>query len=718
MRKGATVTVTGHAATTTFKGIYVAFCKAAEEEPGADAVRRWRGHDRFDRRIAVGLLEPSAVRARARGPVRTRRLVLDDVARERERSTRRSTVARCSAPSSTRNDHTRSTDRRRTSSCPVTFPGASSCPARPRVHRGVDGDGSGAAVPIAHRRRRASSPAAAVGIFMVARRRRTRTGPGCRRAGVARRDDAVAPQAFSPASWRSAPAAPVAWTARRAEPRGPGARRLHGPSRWCRSRDEPGPDAAGHGRVGGRLDGDRDGRQPDRHASGSTSARSSTPLGLGDNVVGRDVSTTFDEAEKVPLVTRRARRLGRGRAVARADAGARGHRVRARPRRSTQIRAAGIPVVVFPRANRVSEITSRHRAGRRGARSARRGTRARRAHRRPRSAAVQATIPADGEDDRASRSSTCGARRRVPARRPGSGAGLDDRGGRRRRRRDGDRARPAVHADHERGARGGGAGRDPDDDERAGVGRRRAGPGRRSPASRQTPAGERRRIITEEDGLLYGFGAAHAGRAARARARDLTERSGGRTVTDRPRGAPGRGRTAPGRRERDRRPGRPPRHGPARSHAVRPRRPRRSLLVVAGVRSPARSGRTTSRSARSSPRCCSASGSTSATLRPRVGEQVLWEIRFPRVVLTMLVGGSLACAGALMQGTFRNPLADPGHHRHLVRRRARRGHRDRARHLVVRHLEHHRSPRSSAAWSRSRSSTPRPDPAAAPRSSP
>jgi iron complex transport system permease protein len=43
-----------------------------------------------------------------------------------------------------------------------------------------------------------------------------------------------------------------------------------------------------------------------------------------------------------------------------------------------------------------------------------------------------------------------------------------------------------------------------------------------------------------------------------------------------------------------------------------------------------------------------------------IGEEVLWEIRFPRVVLTMLVGGSLACAGALMQGTFRNPLADPG----------------------------------------------------------
>jgi iron complex transport system permease protein len=38
---------------------------------------------------------------------------------------------------------------------------------------------------------------------------------------------------------------------------------------------------------------------------------------------------------------------------------------------------------------------------------------------------------------------------------------------------------------------------------------------------------------------------------------------------------------------------------------------------------------------------------------------VLWEIRFPRVVLGLLVGAMLAVSGAAYQGTFRNPLADP-----------------------------------------------------------
>lgn len=41
-------------------------------------------------------------------------------------------------------------------------------------------------------------------------------------------------------------------------------------------------------------------------------------------------------------------------------------------------------------------------------------------------------------------------------------------------------------------------------------------------------------------------------------------------------------------------------------------------------------------------------------------DQVLWEIRFPRVALGIIVGGSLGCAGATMQGTFANPLAEPG----------------------------------------------------------
>ncbi len=43
-----------------------------------------------------------------------------------------------------------------------------------------------------------------------------------------------------------------------------------------------------------------------------------------------------------------------------------------------------------------------------------------------------------------------------------------------------------------------------------------------------------------------------------------------------------------------------------------------------------------------------------------LNDQVLWEIRFPRVALAAIVGGSLGAAGATMQGTFANPLAEPG----------------------------------------------------------
>lgn len=38
---------------------------------------------------------------------------------------------------------------------------------------------------------------------------------------------------------------------------------------------------------------------------------------------------------------------------------------------------------------------------------------------------------------------------------------------------------------------------------------------------------------------------------------------------------------------------------------------------------------------------------------------VLWSIRLPRIVVAMAVGALLALAGAIMQGMFRNPLADP-----------------------------------------------------------
>jgi iron complex transport system permease protein len=43
-----------------------------------------------------------------------------------------------------------------------------------------------------------------------------------------------------------------------------------------------------------------------------------------------------------------------------------------------------------------------------------------------------------------------------------------------------------------------------------------------------------------------------------------------------------------------------------------------------------------------------------------VADSVLWEIRFPRIALAVVVGGALGCAGAAMQGTFGNPLAEPG----------------------------------------------------------
>ena len=38
---------------------------------------------------------------------------------------------------------------------------------------------------------------------------------------------------------------------------------------------------------------------------------------------------------------------------------------------------------------------------------------------------------------------------------------------------------------------------------------------------------------------------------------------------------------------------------------------------------------------------------------------IIWDIRFPRVVLALLVGASLGISGATYQGLFKNPLADP-----------------------------------------------------------
>ncbi|MEI2714618.1 MAG: iron ABC transporter permease [Nocardioides sp.] len=42
------------------------------------------------------------------------------------------------------------------------------------------------------------------------------------------------------------------------------------------------------------------------------------------------------------------------------------------------------------------------------------------------------------------------------------------------------------------------------------------------------------------------------------------------------------------------------------------------------------------------------------------GDATLWQVRFPRVAMAVLVGAALGAAGAVMQGVFANPLAEPG----------------------------------------------------------
>ncbi len=44
---------------------------------------------------------------------------------------------------------------------------------------------------------------------------------------------------------------------------------------------------------------------------------------------------------------------------------------------------------------------------------------------------------------------------------------------------------------------------------------------------------------------------------------------------------------------------------------------------------------------------------------PQTLSYLVWDIRLPRILLSVFVGGGLAIAGAAVQGLFRNPLADP-----------------------------------------------------------
>lgn len=43
-----------------------------------------------------------------------------------------------------------------------------------------------------------------------------------------------------------------------------------------------------------------------------------------------------------------------------------------------------------------------------------------------------------------------------------------------------------------------------------------------------------------------------------------------------------------------------------------------------------------------------------------LSQQILWELRLPRVLLAAFCGAALALCGAVLQGFFRNPLVEPG----------------------------------------------------------
>ena len=42
-----------------------------------------------------------------------------------------------------------------------------------------------------------------------------------------------------------------------------------------------------------------------------------------------------------------------------------------------------------------------------------------------------------------------------------------------------------------------------------------------------------------------------------------------------------------------------------------------------------------------------------------VNDSVIWDIRLPRIILSFFVGLALSISGVVLQGLFRNPLADP-----------------------------------------------------------
>ena len=57
--------------------------------------------------------------------------------------------------------------------------------------------------------------------------------------------------------------------------------------------------------------------------------------------------------------------------------------------------------------------------------------------------------------------------------------------------------------------------------------------------------------------------------------------------------------------------------------------------------------------------CIGVSGLSLLTFDSEMIRKLIFEVRLPRIIGALLVGGGLAAAGCVMQGLFRNPMADP-----------------------------------------------------------
>ena len=218
-------------------------------------------------------------------------------------------------------------------------------------------------------------------------------------------------------------------------------------------------------------------------------------LGLGDEVVGVDISATYPaEAAAKPKIGYQ-RTLSAEGIIGLQPTIALGTDEAGPPEVIDQIEKAGVTVEILPIAEDGRRHPEAHPGGRRQARRERQGQGTRRRRPRARSTAAKATDPARTSRRCGWRSCTSAGRRTVDARRGRHPRRRDDHR-RRRDRRGHRRRRPGLQADHPGGAGHREARRDPVPRRRPAVhrrGRRRAeAPRRRADPGRRRPRGSSR----------------------------------------------------------------------------------------------------------------------------------------------------------------------------------------------------------------------------------